>query len=160
MTNKKPFIVLASIFIAALLVSLVVANKLNAPATGNVATSTATSTGQLPEVRSETEARLEARIGQAATGLNLTVVPLEVVEDSRCPVGVSCIQVGTVRIRAKLTSGMGTADQIFVLNQPIATEAEQVALVEVKPEQMAGGQIKSSDYRFIFEVKKRIEPKG
>ncbi len=85
----------------------------------------------------------------------MTLTPRELLEDSRCPSDVQCIQAGTVRVRTSLTSRLGTADQVFTLNQPITTEAEEVTLVEVKPGKVSTITVKESDYRFVFSVRKR-----
>lgn len=103
------------------------------------------------------ETRVETRIDQGASALDVKVVPLEVVEDSRCPEGVQCVQAGTVRVRALLTSGLGEAPQVFELNRPITTEAEVVELVEVRPAAIAEEEIPLADYRFIFRIAKRTD---
>lgn len=98
---------------------------------------------------------LEARIGQEVSGLGVRIVPVELLEDSRCPVDVVCIQAGTVRMRARLISGLGEANQEFKLNQPITTETEEVTLIQVMPQPLAGVETKDSAYVFRFEVSKR-----
>jgi len=103
----------------------------------------------------DTGQRIETRIDEGAGALGVKVTPLEILEDSRCPMDVQCIQAGTVRVRATLESGLGTADQVFVLNQPITTEAEEVTLVSVSPMPEAGIEIAEKDYIFIFQVEKR-----
>lgn len=107
-----------------------------------------------------TEMLLETRIDEGASGLGVKVIPHTVLEDSRCPADVTCIQAGTVRIRATLESGLGTASQIFMLGQPVTTEAENVELIEVRPEARSGQWIAPADYRFIFKVTKRFGGKG
>ena len=98
---------------------------------------------------------LETRIGQGASKSGVTVIPREIVEDSRCPADVQCIQAGTVRLRSLLSSALGEGEQIFELGQPITTEAEQVTLVRVEPEQTVVTSISPQEYRFYFEVIKR-----
>ncbi|MFA5996371.1 MAG: hypothetical protein WC790_01455 [Candidatus Paceibacterota bacterium] len=98
---------------------------------------------------------LEARIGQEVSGLGVRIIPTELLEDSRCPVDVVCIQAGTVRVRARLISGLGEANQEFKLNQPITTETEEVTLIQVMPQPLAGVETKDSSYVFRFEVSKR-----
>ena len=98
---------------------------------------------------------VETRIGEGGSALSVTVVPQEVLEDSRCPSDVQCIQAGTVRLRTLLTSGLGEGRQIFILGEPITTETEEITLKRVAPERQAGVEIKPDEYRFIFEVKKR-----
>jgi hypothetical protein len=101
------------------------------------------------------EATIETRIDKGASALDVEVVPLAVLEDSRCPSGVECIQAGTVRIRALLSSGLGEVpQQVFELGKPITTEAEIVTLIHVEPEATTEG-ISLNSYRFIFRITKR-----
>jgi len=99
--------------------------------------------------------RIETHIDQAGGALDVQVTPVAVIEDSRCPLDVQCIQAGTVRVRATLQSGLGSGTETFELNKPITTEAEEVTLVSVSPMPEAGVTIDEKDYIFIFQVKKR-----
>ncbi len=94
-------------------------------------------------------------IGAKATINDITIGVLELIEDSRCPEDVVCIWAGTVKVRATLQSGLGTADQIFEIGIPITTESETVTLVGVNPIPRAGKDIGVEEYVFSFEVRKR-----
>ena len=98
---------------------------------------------------------LEAQIDQKVSGLGVDITPLAVLQDSRCPVDVQCIQAGTVKIRARLVGGLGTAMQEFTIGQPITTETEVVTLTAVSPQPKAGIKIPDSKYVFRFEITKR-----
>lgn len=98
---------------------------------------------------------LEAHIGQTVSGLGVNITPLAVLQDSRCPIDVQCIQAGTVKMQARLVSGLGTGTQEFTIGQPILTEAETITLADVSPQPTAGVKIKDSDYIFRFEIAKR-----
>lgn len=94
--------------------------------------------------------------------LNVRVIPiaekitvLSVVEDSRCPIDVQCIQAGTVKVTIKIESGMGTAIETIALGGTITTETEAITFVSVRPERESKKTISGSDYRFIFLVSKR-----
>lgn len=100
--------------------------------------------------------RITAQIGKSVSLLGVTITPQEVIEDSRCPIDVTCIWAGRVRIRTILKSGMGEAPQIFTLGEPITTEAEEITLTSVEPVPVAGVAIAPKDYRFIFTVKNRV----
>lgn len=102
-----------------------------------------------------TSKTLWLNLNQSATAFGVTVTPLQVVEDSRCPANVNCVWAGRVRVRTNLVSGMGTATQIFIPNEPITTEAETVTLTQVAPEPVAGVTIPASEYQFVFRVEKR-----
>lgn len=98
-----------------------------------------------------------ASLNGKITALGVTVVPLEVLEDSRCPADVVCIQAGTVRVKTKLTSASGTADQIFILNKPVTTETEEIALTQVDPYPYSTKTITKTDYVFHFKIVKRSQ---
>lgn len=109
----------------------------------------------IDENATSTSKVVEARIDQSVSALGVKITPLEVVEDSRCPSDVVCIWAGTVKVRATLESGLGSAEQIFELNQPVTTEAEIITLVSVEPETKAGVKIEPSQHVFHFQITKR-----
>lgn len=123
---------------------------------------TSTSTTQAPSGTSGTttgqpasgKAMIETGLKEGASALNMTVTPLEVVEDSRCPRSVQCIQAGTVRVRVRVTSGIGTSEQVIALGGTMTTEAESVTLTAVSPYPDLT-DISPEDYRFTFEVARR-----
>lgn len=94
-------------------------------------------------------------LGKSGGVNGVTITPREVLEDSRCPTDVQCIQAGRVRLRATLAAGMGTADQTFIVGEPITTEAEAVTLLAVVPAKVSTKQIAPSEYRFTFKVVKQ-----
>ena len=110
---------------------------------------------ECPVAESPSPSAITARIGQEVSALDVRITPLKVLEDSRCPIDVQCIQAGTVRLQARLVSGLGTAQQEFKLGQPITTEAEEVTLATVTPAPKAGVKIAESEYVFTFTVVKR-----
>ncbi len=97
------------------------------------------------------EVSLDQRVSES--GVSLTVH--EVLEDSRCPIDVVCIQMGTVRVRATLESGLGTAQQVFELQKPVTTEAEEITLVQVDPAPRSDHAIQKSEYVLHFTITKR-----
>jgi hypothetical protein len=95
------------------------------------------------------------KIGMKIEGAGISITPTAVLEDSRCPTDVECIQAGTVRVMTSLSTGLGTADQEFILGGIITTEAEEISLVDVRPYPVSKSQIAQQDYDFKFEIKKR-----
>jgi hypothetical protein len=99
---------------------------------------------------------VELAIGQTGKIGNVSITPREVVEDSRCPTDVQCIQAGRIRVLVTLSSGLGSGDQIFLLGEPVTTEAEAVTFVSVKPAtKVSTVKLRPSDYRFTFRVDSR-----
>ena len=62
---------------------------------------------------------------------------------------------GQVRLKAKLSSGLGKRSQIFISGQAITTEAEEITLSRVLPIPRSSQEIKPGDYQFQFTVSKR-----
>lgn len=98
--------------------------------------------------------QMEIKIGETASFRGITITPLSVIEDSRCPQNVQCIQAGTVRVnvRSELDSG-ATREDIVKLNSTSTIDTFKVALVKVTPNTTAGKTIANGDYRFTFEVR-------
>ena len=102
-----------------------------------------------------TSVTLTTSLGQKVSGLNVSITPLEIVSDSRCPKDVQCIWAGTVELKTKIESGLGASTMTLTLGTPVTTEAETITLKDVAPAKSAGITIPSSSYRFEFEVKKK-----
>lgn len=92
---------------------------------------------------------------QAAKAGNLLITPKTLLEDSRCPVGVQCIQAGTVRIQAEVNGPSGTSSILLELGVQSTTEAETITLIGVYPGRTEGKTIALSDYQFTFHVASR-----
>lgn len=108
-----------------------------------------------PQVLGETVATTTLAIGQSdeVAGMQLKVVSL--VEDSRCPSDVQCIQAGTVRVKVSVSG----SEYTLTLNKPEVIGALSVTLVDVTPHDKKSTQtIKSEDYRFTFTIAQL--PKG
>jgi len=114
----------------------------------------ATTTSLNPENQTQSVS-LQTRLRSGASGLGVKIVPTALLEDSRCPLNVTCIWAGTVKVQTVLTSALGDSNTVFTLNTAVTTEAEVITLKYVLPEKYADREIKSADYFFIFEVKKR-----
>jgi len=114
------------------------------------ATSTTTNSGA-----TSSPTTVEAKINKKVVAGALSLTVLEVVEDSRCPIDVQCIQAGTVRIKVLLASGLGEGAITMTLNTPITTEAEEITLVSVTPTKLSTHTTASSEYTFTFKIVKR-----
>lgn len=97
----------------------------------------------------------ETHIDESVSALGVTIIPLEVIEDSRCPIDVVCIQAGTVRVNVLLASGLGESTMVLELGQLVTTEAETITLIDVAPAPISTHTIAPSEYSFRFEVTKR-----
>lgn len=82
------------------------------------------------------------------------ITPKEVVEDSRCPKDVQCIQAGTVRVRADVTPrGSDQSEPVlFELGVRMTVGQDQITLIDVSPAPQSGSQINGDHYIFTFSV--------
>lgn len=101
------------------------------------------------------KAQVEVKLGVAVSPFGESVKPIELIEDSRCPEDVTCIQAGTVRVRVELASAMGTSTHVFALGEAVTTESQTITLIEVFPKKNTTKELSDDDYTFIFKVEKR-----
>jgi hypothetical protein len=95
------------------------------------------------------------KLGQTATFKDISIKPLSIEEDSRCPSDVQCIQAGTVRVKVEVSAGMGTSSSILKLDQAFTTEGEAITLTSVLPGKNSKVTITPADYRLTFHVVKQ-----
>ena len=102
--------------------------------------------------------RVTQKLGQTVYFKDVSIKVLSVVEDSRCPVDVQCIQAGTVRVNLQIVSAMGTSTQTISLGKTITTEAEKITSVSTSPVKKSTTSISPSSYVFVFDVNKTSTP--
>lgn len=97
--------------------------------------------------------------GIARAGLDQTVAvdgprvtPLEVLEDSRCPMNARCVWAGQVRLKVRVRLGRGDRTIELVSNKPAPVADGSLELVEIRPARIAGEgrELDPKDYRFGF----------
>ncbi|MYL97017.1 hypothetical protein GR702_04400 [Novosphingobium sp. FGD1] len=91
-----------------------------------------------------------ARLGESVTVDGPRVTPLQVLEDSRCPMNARCVWAGQVRLKVRIDSGTGGVVELTT-GKPAMVADGTLELVEVRPEKMAGtgnGAVRPADYRF------------
>ena len=81
----------------------------------------------------------------------LVAVPQVLLEDSRCPMNARCVWAGRVRLSVRIDLGARSETREIASDAPIQVADGQLALVEVQPDRVAGGQPASpKPYRFGF----------
>lgn len=79
------------------------------------------------------------------------VTPLEVLEDSRCPIEADCIWEGQVRLRAQLDLGHESIEAELNSSKPMRINGGFLSVAEVAPEaSVQWSPIEANDYRFGF----------
>jgi phosphoenolpyruvate synthase/pyruvate phosphate dikinase len=100
----------------------------------------------------------DVKFNESVRIAGVKINPVEIKEDSRCPVDVQCIQAGTVRVRTMVTE-RGADDSMaapvaFELGVPMTVGVDQITLVKVEPAKNSGAEILPGDYVFTFTVVK------
>lgn len=93
------------------------------------------------------EGNIVLKLGEKGVFRNISIKPIEVVEDSRCPKDVQCIWAGTLKVRTEILSGLGKSEMVVELGQSVTTEAEEISLLEATSV--------PGDYKFTYSVTKR-----
>ena len=96
---------------------------------------------------------LTARLNQTVSFAGGTGTVTEILEDSRCPVDVQCIQAGTVRIKVKFSYGSLNQSVNLTLNQPYSMFGRSITLTDVAPEPRSTEARLPGDYMFTLLVK-------
>ena len=94
-------------------------------------------------------------LGQAVQVGAVVATPLEVVEDSRCPINARCVWAGRLVVKTRI-DGAGWRDTAdLTLGEPWSTHKVVLALTSGEPGRMAGeGQETPKEaYRFTYEAR-------
>lgn len=92
-------------------------------------------------------------LGQSVLVGDLAVTPLEVVEDSRCPINVRCVWPGRLVVRTRI-DGSGWRDTAGLrLWDTYGTHDRAIALVSGEPGKTAERETRPGEYRFIYEAR-------
>lgn len=101
-----------------------------------------------------TTATIQTTMGQKMTGLNVSITPIEIIDDSRCPADVQCIWAGTVHVRATISTPNGSSEDILEIGHSIVKDGFAITFTELNPAPHSGETIPVSLYRFVFTVSK------
>ena len=90
------------------------------------------------------------RLGQRVAVGGVAVTPRRVEEDSRCPLGVQCVQAGIVRLTAVVREQGIRRERILALGEPLRLGRGWLTLCAVQPYPARPGPIVPAAYRFRF----------
>lgn len=91
-----------------------------------------------------------AKLGQRVNVDGPYVTPLAVLEDSRCPMNARCVWAGRTRLTVQVDLGSRSETREIGSDKPIHVADGTLSLVEVRPDKIAGKEIKPKTYRFGF----------
>ena len=88
----------------------------------------------------------------------VSIRPISIEEDSRCPVDVVCIQAGTIRLKIQVTTSTSSSINIIKLGQEFITQGSKITLTNVFPDKRSTVNILDKDYNFNFHVVRQTTP--
>lgn len=128
-------------------------------ATSTLATTTrgvsTTDSAQAPALPVEESGSRVVSIGDSVTIGRITIAPEEIVEDSRCPLGVMCIQAGRLRVLAQISAVSTSTEHIFLLGEPFIFGDTTITLTLSDPLKRRDVTLEPSDYQLTFKVEKQ-----
>ena len=80
----------------------------------------------------------------------VVVTPMQVTEDSRCPVDVQCVTAGRIVVETRIDGAGWRQTQPLVLGEPHTVRDVTVTLAEATPAQRTDPRVTSAEYRFRF----------
>jgi hypothetical protein len=92
-----------------------------------------------------------AGLGEVSYTNGLNVRPLQVLEDSRCPMNARCVWAGRLIVRSEVTGGSWRRTLDLELGEPQQVGDGALTLVSAVPDKMAGAETDPRAYRFTFD---------
>ncbi len=78
------------------------------------------------------------------------VTPLQVLEDSRCPVDAQCVWAGKLTVSTRITATHWQQTAPMTLGEPYSVMNRELVLVSATPAPTSQNQVAQGDYRFLF----------
>lgn len=102
----------------------------------------------------EVKNTINLKVGEEEKVAGLNIKLVKILEDSRCPVGVTCIWAGRVAVEFVLNDGKEEASKTMFSDEEKILEfgGYKVDLVSVKPNKVAGTTLEQSDYSVGFII--------
>ncbi len=93
-------------------------------------------------------------LGQTATVGTVRVTPVAIVEDSRCPANVTCIQAGRVVVRTEIGSSYSYTSVGLTSNGEVFTtdDGYKIKIVDVTPVKTSTSTIPNSEYKITYMI--------
>ena len=96
----------------------------------------------------------DVALGQKAYVDGPIVQPVEVLEDSRCPMEARCVWAGQVRLQVRVVHAGHRAVHEVVSNKPLALAGGNLELAGVMPPTSVQRKIAPRDYRFTLRFER------
>ncbi len=106
----------------------------------------------VPQINVLPYGNVTLKIGSIAQFKDISIKPVAIEEDSRCPSDVQCFWAGIVRVKIQVVSTAGISTNLITSNQVLAIDKKRIILRSVVPEKRSDSQIDIDNYRLTFNV--------
>lgn len=113
--------------------------------------------GTIQSVEAQTEQQKKIKIykKQKFSQSQLTVKFVSLIEDSRCPIDVQCVQAGNARIKVEISNGRGK--ETFEINTTMGPKGASfggyaINLIELTPIPKSNIKINQNSYKATFTI--------
>lgn len=125
---------------------------------GQVATTTVQITSTTTTTTKPLIQKSGVHFGEIFTMSGVSVKPIELISDSRCGRGLTCVWTGTVSLKIEINDGGIKTMDILDLENPIKLKNSTLSLSKVSPYPEKDSKISLSNYLFEFSVLKDAPP--
>lgn len=138
--NKKGTLITAGILVIVIIVlGVFVQTKVNAP--------------EVPGNANATSTEITLGVGQTGMFRDLSITAKSILQDSRCPIDVECIQAGSITVNVSLKSGGQTGTQNIASNGAAYSFAGyKISISKVDPPRMSKVEISPDAYHITFHI--------
>ncbi len=101
----------------------------------------------------EKENLITLKVGETKTAGSLSLTLNSFVQDSRCPIDVTCIQAGAVTVNVTMNDGVNTETRNFPSDEaPYVFGAHTISISDIAPPRKANQEIPPGEYVITFQV--------
>lgn len=114
-------------------------------------------TNPTPSMKKEDSTSTILSVGETKEILGAIVTLESIIQDSRCPLDVQCIQKGTVDVKITLRFPLETKATELSLDKPIRFGDYTITITDVTPTKNSKKETKPSDYKVTLLVVKLLD---
>jgi hypothetical protein len=142
-------ILAAVLFVIVFFIGFILGSQYSSIQTSN---NTYSPISDIKTVDNESE-NVSLKMGETGQKDNLHMTFTSVVQDSRCPIDVQCIQAGTVVINTTLSAHGKTINKNISLDKGSGEfEGYKISVISVSPDRKSKSEIKSNAYIVTFHI--------
>ncbi len=152
------FSVLVFLLVIFVVFKIVTPNKVDVKVdeNNNISTTTVQTISTTTITTKPTTQKTGVHFGEVFVQNGISVKPIELISDSRCAGGLTCVWAGTVSVKVEIVEAGEKKTEIVELNSPIKLKNYVLSLAKVAPYPQKDGKIALANYVFDFAISKDV----